>query len=174
MIRIKYSFVSIEKQPRNNLHVHILLWIEPLGNMNDESPVKRRKVKENAGISPKKISGKRIVEHYCALVGEGYVFVDLPICPDRPDFTEAYTLPAKKAVEEKDGTGKVLTDAGYFLTVGLVGHKAINETNDEQIRNTRGYLMKALALQNDDLLTPDIMKRKLNVLTSVSSLYFIL
>lgn len=167
MLGIKY-YITIEEQARNIVHAHIFLWIENLPNMNDHSPPKRRKVSENVSISPKKLATKRAVEHYFAALGDGTVGIDLAVCPDRPKFTEAYSLPAKKAIDEKDRNNSVLAEEGYFLTVGLVAHTEVNETNDEPIRNTRGYLMKALAVQSDEVMTSAVRKMKLNVLTSVS------
>ena len=159
----------LEEQARNNICVTIFFWLKDLSNMNDNSsPLKRRKVSQNVAISPSKLQGRRIVEHKSAAIGDGTVMLALQFCPDRPNLTEAYTQPAKKAIQEK--LSQILSQEGFFLIVGLVGHTEVNENTDEPLRNTRGYLMKVVAIQSDEPMTADIRRKKLNVLTTVSAI----
>ena len=129
-------------------------------------------MEDNVKLSPKKLGSRRAVEHYSAALGDGTVMIDIPVCPDRPRLTEAYTMPAKREID--DTTNGVLAQEGYFLTVGLVAHTEINVINDEPVRNSRGYLMKVVAAQSDDVMTPAIRRRKLNTLTAVSSKYILI
>lgn len=113
------------------------------------------------------MSNKRLVSYYCVRIGDGTVILVIPIVNNRPITTEAYTLPAKKAIDERIDT--TILRAGYFLNVRTVATREPNETNNEPLRNSRQYLMKVFAAQSDNVMMLNERREKVQILTEVST-----